>query len=1057
MIGRADELRLLAAAVAPGRTDGLAVAVVAGGGLGMTALLTATAREAAQRGYRVLHATGRPDERELPGLVLQQLLQPLRPVVVELPPDEQPAATAAVTLSTDDAATLAAGAEALLSALARRSPVAVVTDDLHFADELSRQVLTRLLTDLRCDPVVFLLGVRPDHAARLGPVPSRLGLAPLLPADAGTLLASQPGLPRGRGRLDLHRRAAGRPRALLDLAAAFAGASDEDIRRLAPARTLPMRHRYASRFAALPAATRELVQLAAARAGDEDLTVLLRAAASGAATAEDPVSGRDVAEGDGVTGGDPVTRGGAALLEPAVEMGLAEGDGVTGGDAVTSGGAALLEPAVDMGLAEGDGVAGGDPVTRGGAALLEPAVDMGLLEVEGSTVRFGDPLAEIAAYLSVPAADRALLHERLAAALVSGSAAATMQDACAATGPSEEIAAALQRSCAGGAAFERARALQWAAELTPDPVAAARRHAGAMAGAEAAGQASWVLDLYAEVRRLDPDTARIPGVVRTATAAMVRTGRIREAMDLLLDCVRHRPPANRLDGLTVAATAAFVARVSGLAQHRAVVAELLARADTLPLDRPAEPSELSRADLPMLRASAAAVLGSHVMHLQVPRLAAGLTAGAVPRALLFAQVADAGGDTRTALELRLRALEVLRDSGGVAGVPELWLPLLTNLIDTGRWAEADALVAEGRRVCAGADLPLLELELAAVAASLAGVRGDGPRARELAEGVRSAADLHQNGRLHVVLHQALGLAAFAEGDFESAYRHHRRLFTADGAPLDPDRSGVLLLGTALCAPRAGQTADAIRLLEAAGPPDTVRKRLIADQVRALLVDDDESETLFRRVIDEPLADTWPLDKAVAQLHYGSRLRRRRRVAEAREQLAAGLAGFEAAGATRLAEFARAELSAAGTPPVPGPRRATDSPSAAGPPPAAGSPSAAGSPTVDSRFAAGSPPAADSPPVGSRFAAGTPSAAGPRGAAGTSAAPESEGSSSADGGVLSTLTPQQRQIVRLAARGLRNHEIAAELLLSPRTVGTHLYHAYPKLGVRSRRELSALFD
>ncbi|SDU56645.1 ATP-binding protein [Jiangella alkaliphila] len=54
-----------------------------------------------------------------------------------------------------------------------------------------------------------------------------------------------------------------------------------------------------------------------------------------------------------------------------------------------------------------------------------------------------------------------------------------------------------------------------------------------------------------------------------------------------------------------------------------------------------------------------------------------------------------------------------------------------------------------------------------------------------------------------------------------------------------------------------------------------------------------------------------------------------------------------------------------------------------------------------------------------------------------------------------LTPQELQVVRLAARGLTNREIAGQLFLSPRTIGHHLYKAYPKLGVARRAELGRL--
>jgi DNA-binding CsgD family transcriptional regulator len=53
----------------------------------------------------------------------------------------------------------------------------------------------------------------------------------------------------------------------------------------------------------------------------------------------------------------------------------------------------------------------------------------------------------------------------------------------------------------------------------------------------------------------------------------------------------------------------------------------------------------------------------------------------------------------------------------------------------------------------------------------------------------------------------------------------------------------------------------------------------------------------------------------------------------------------------------------------------------------------------------------------------------------------------------SLTPAERDVVRLVSEGLANNDIATRLFVSPRTVQTHLTHVYTKLGLASRVQLA----
>jgi DNA-binding NarL/FixJ family response regulator len=59
--------------------------------------------------------------------------------------------------------------------------------------------------------------------------------------------------------------------------------------------------------------------------------------------------------------------------------------------------------------------------------------------------------------------------------------------------------------------------------------------------------------------------------------------------------------------------------------------------------------------------------------------------------------------------------------------------------------------------------------------------------------------------------------------------------------------------------------------------------------------------------------------------------------------------------------------------------------------------------------------------------------------------------------LGRLTTQEQAVARLVCVGKSNREVAAELVISVKTVGYHLGNTYSKLGVNTRTQLAALLS
>ena len=59
--------------------------------------------------------------------------------------------------------------------------------------------------------------------------------------------------------------------------------------------------------------------------------------------------------------------------------------------------------------------------------------------------------------------------------------------------------------------------------------------------------------------------------------------------------------------------------------------------------------------------------------------------------------------------------------------------------------------------------------------------------------------------------------------------------------------------------------------------------------------------------------------------------------------------------------------------------------------------------------------------------------------------------------VAALTPSERRVANLAAKGLTTRQIAEALFVTPKTVEFHLRHTYQKLDVNSREKLARVLS
>ncbi|WP_399083035.1 AAA family ATPase [Streptomyces sp. BBFR2] len=211
LFGRDDELRLLGEAMDRARGGhGTSVLLSGEPGIGKSALLDTLARRCADAGLRVLRGAGEELERYVPFHAVRGCLRP------------RAARPGAEGIGTPGRAFDAAeGVERLLTGHCDDGPVALLVDDLHWADPSSLAVLHRLRRAAAGRlPLLLCLAVRstgvapdPDGALRavVTAVERRLALAPLAAPDVAALAADRTGARTGPGLLRRISAAAGNP------------------------------------------------------------------------------------------------------------------------------------------------------------------------------------------------------------------------------------------------------------------------------------------------------------------------------------------------------------------------------------------------------------------------------------------------------------------------------------------------------------------------------------------------------------------------------------------------------------------------------------------------------------------------------------------------------------------------------------------------------------------------------------------------------------------------------------------------------------------------------
>jgi DNA-binding CsgD family transcriptional regulator len=561
------------------------------------------------------------------------------------------------------------------------------------------------------------------------------------------------------------------------------------------------------------------------------------------------------------------------------------------------------------------------------AAALEPAERAGLAEVDDAgRIRFRHPLVRTAVYQSATFIARTAAHRALVGALDGDVHVArrAWHLAAAATGPDEGVARELERSAEvaaqrGGYAVASA-AYERAAQLSPQRSDRARLLVAAAEAAYHGGLTDRAVGLADRAAAMIDDPVTGDEVACLRGRIELTRGSSLTAHTLLDTAARRiaeRDPRAAAAELIHAARAAWNVNDAG---RLTATTDLLARLD-LPIDDPLGALVHSAVGVGELAAGrpAAAVARIHAateawLPLVATGRAGGLDTWVVESWLVMSGTTRIIGDHPAALTLAGAAVAQSRDRGLAARLPFALANLALSEALAGRHSAALVNATEalelardlGQRVSVGLATSVL--------AWLAAVRGEEERCQRYARESVELAEAYGLTAIAVFATWALGLLELSLGRPERALD---RLRDPTGPAVNPLSRILIVPDLVEAATRvgrpAGLAAEVARFDEWAGAIGQPWAAATVHRCRAMLAGDEAEEHFDAAVREHERggAPDRPFDRARTQLQYGQWLRRTRRRAAARTQLAAALETFERLGATPWAARAGTELRATG--------------------------------------------------------------------------------------------------------------------------------------------------